>query len=117
MSYIRDTWYVPDEDEEIAVHDANYTDGTYEGVGTGIGINGQGGDVPVTVTIKDGTITDIEIGDNDETPDLGGLAIEYLRNKVIAANGTDGVNTVSSATLSSMGFLTAVKEALEKAGA
>lgn len=116
-TYLRDTWFVPEK--EIAPSDAVYADGDYEGTGYGIGF-GYGGDdaaIPVTVTVKDGKIAQVTPGDHNETPDLGGLAIQYLAGRVVEANGTDGVDAVASATLSSNGFLNAVNEALDQAKA
>lgn len=116
-TYINDTWFVPET--EITPSDTTYADGTYDGTGYGIGF-GYGGDdaaVPVTVTVKDGKVAEVTIGDHNETPDLGGLAMEYLADRVVKANGTDGVDIVASATFSSNAFLGAVDEALKQAQA
>lgn len=113
-TYIFDTWFVPETD--IVPSDAVYNDGTYEGVGMGIGY-GYGDDIPVTVVIEGGKIADIQVGNHNETPNLGGAAIKYLVPRVIEANGVDceGIDAVGSATISSNGFFTAVREALAQA--
>ena len=87
-------------------------DGTYEGTGKGIG-----GDVPVTVTVKDGAIESVEVGDNSETQGIGSNAIEQLPELIVEANGTEGVDGVSGATITSNAIFAAVEEALEQAQA
>ena len=39
---------------------------------------GFGGDVTVTLTVEDGAITACTITGDDETPDIGGAALEEL---------------------------------------
>ena len=89
---------------------ASLADGTYTGTGKGIG-----GNVPVTVTVAGGKITDVEVGDNSETQGIGSKAIEQLPAKIVEANGTDGVDAVSGASVTSKAIFTAVEEALEAA--
>ena len=88
----------------------SYADGTYEGTG-----KGMGGDVPVTVTIEGGAITAVEVGDNSETQGIGSKAIEQLPAEIVAANGTEGVDGVSGASVTSKAIFTAVEEALSQA--
>ena len=92
--------------------DATYTDGTYEAAGKGIG-----GDVPVTVTVEGGVITDVTVGDNAETQGIGTNAIEQLPSAIVAANGTAGVDGVSGATITSNAIFDAVNDCLTQAGA
>ena len=102
-----------DEAEEAevgALTDGKYTDGTYEGTGKGIG-----GDVPVTVTVEGGKIASVEVGDNSETQGIGSNAIEQLPELIVEANGTEGVDGVSGATITSNAIFTAVDEALSSA--
>ena len=73
---------------------------------------GFGGDVPVTVTVKDGKISDVTVGDNSETQGIGSNAIEQLPSKIVEANGTDGVDDVSGATITSKAIKSAVNDAL-----
>lgn len=101
-----------DEEVAVAASDAVYVDGTYEAVGTGIG-----GDVPVTVTVEDGVIVSVEVGDNSETSGIGTNAIDQLPEQIVAANGTDGVNAVSGATVTSNAILSAVADCLAQATA
>ena len=89
---------------------AALTDGTYTAGGKGIG-----GKVPVTVAIENGRITAVEVGDNSETQGIGSKAIEQLPAKIVGANGTEGVDAVSGATVTSKAILTAVEDCLEQA--
>ena len=93
-----------------AATDVSYNDGTYTAEGKGIG-----GKVPVTVTVKDGKIAEVTVGDNSETQGIGSKAIEQLPSAIVAANGTEGVDAVSGATVTSKAIFTAVDEALEQA--
>ena len=88
-----------------------YNDGEYTAEGKGIG-----GKVPVTVEVKDGKVASVEVGDNSETHGIGSKAIEQLPEAIVAANGTEGVDAVSGATVTSKAIFTAVDEALEQAG-
>lgn len=94
---------------QAAKADASSVDGTY--IGTGAGRNG---DITLSVTIADGKITQIENVSNKETPKYWAEAVK-LFDSILAANGTDGVDAVSGATLSSDGILAAVDDALAKA--
>ena len=85
-------------------------DGTYTASGKGIG-----GDVPVTVTVEGGKITAVEVGDNSETQGIGSKAIEQLPDAIVAANGTDGVDAVAGATVTSKAIFSAVNDALANA--
>ena len=89
---------------------AAYTDGEYTAEGKGIG-----GTVPVTVTVKGGVIATVTVGDNSETQGIGSKAIEQLPDAIVAANGTEGVDAVSGATVTSKAIFTAVEDCLEQA--
>lgn len=82
---------------QAAKADASSVDGTYTGTGTG-----RNGDITLSVTIADGKITQIENVSNKETPKYWAEAVK-LFDSILAANGTDGVDAVSGATLSSDG--------------
>ena len=99
-----------EETDEAPTSDAAYTDGEYTASGKGIG-----GEVPVTVTIKNGKISEVTVGDNSETQGIGSKAIEQLPDAIVKANGTEGVDAVSGATVTSKAIFTAVDEALEQA--
>ena len=105
---------VADEAADAAPADAAagaLKDGTYTAEGKGIG-----GKVPVTVEVKDGKVATVTVGDNSETQGIGSKAIEQLPEAIVAANGTEGVDAVSGATVTSKAIFTAVDEALEQAG-
>ena len=87
-------------------------DGTYEGSAKGIG-----GDVPVTVTVSGGVITDVTVGENSETQGIGSKAIEQLPALIVANNGTEGVDAVSGASVTSKAIFDAVNTALASAAA
>ncbi len=89
---------------------AGLTDGSYTAEGKGIG-----GKVPVTVEVKDGKIAEVTVGDNSETQGIGSKAIEQLPEAIVAANGTEGVDAVSGATVTSKAVFSAVDECLEQA--
>ena len=91
--------------------EAKWVDGTYTGDG-----KGMGGNVPVTVTVEGGVITSVEVGDNSETDGIGTKAIEQLPAAIVAANGTEGVDAVSGASVTSKAIFSAVDAALEGAG-
>ena len=100
------------EATDTATADAagSYKDGAYTGEGKGIG-----GKVPVTVTVEGGKVTKVEVGDNSETEGIGSKAIEQLPEQIVAANGTEGVDALAGATVTSKAIFTAVEAALESA--
>ena len=86
--------------------------GSYVGIG-----NGRNGEVQVEVTVEeDGTITDIIVGENTETPAIAGNAIDVLPG-LMTQNQTLNVDSVAGATLTSAGIKSAVRDALTQAGA
>ena len=93
-----------------AATDVSYNDGSYTAEGKGIG-----GKVPVTVTIKGGKVSEVAVGDNSETQGIGSKAIEQLPDAIVEANGTEGVDGVSGATVTSKAIFTAVDDCLEQA--
>ena len=91
---------------------AALTDGDYTAEGKGIG-----GKVPVTVAVKDGKVSEVKVGDNSETQGIGSKAIEQLPDAIVKANGTEGVDAVSGATVTSKAIFSAVEEFLDQAKA
>ena len=89
---------------------ATLKDGEYKASSKGIG-----GDVPVTVTVKDGKIAKVEVGENSETEGIGSKAIEQLPDAIVKANGTEGVDAVSGASVTSKAIFTAVEDCLNQA--
>lgn len=78
---------------------------------------GFGGEVIVTVTIREGKMVSLE------TENTGGEKSEYylkaeeaLREAIMAANGTEGVDAVTGATGTSESIKEAVNGILEQAG-
>lgn len=90
---------------------AIFTPGTYEGTG-----KGYGGDIKVSVTVDETSITDIEVVEQTETEGVGGAALPTLVDKVLSAQSVN-IDGVSGATHTSDGFLTAVREAITASGA
>ncbi len=88
-----------------------WKDGTYTETA-----KGKKGDFEVTVVIEDGTIAGVSIGDNQETPDKGGVAIAQLPDEIVKAQSYD-VDAVTGATVTSDGIKDAVARCLEKASA
>ena len=83
---------------------------TYEGVGTG-----KNGDVHVTVTIEDGVITAVEVGEHEETPGIADPALERIPDSIVT-NQSVAVDAVAGATLTSDAIKAAVSEAIAAAG-
>ncbi len=75
---------------------------------------GFGGEVSVTLTLTDGKITDVVLEGKDETPAVGGAALETLKQQVLDAGSAD-IDGVSGATVTSTAVKTAVKAALAEA--
>ncbi|MDO5377019.1 MAG: FAD-binding protein [Clostridia bacterium] len=84
---------------------ATYTPGEYEASAQGFG-----GTVTVKVTVDEETVTAAQITGENETPSLGGAAIEQMSAALVGAADAD-VDGVAGATVTS----TAVKEALAAA--
>jgi len=87
-----------------------YKDGTYEGSGTGF----RGATTTVSVAVKDGKITDVTtISYGDDRP-FYSRAFETVSEEIKSIQSTE-VDSVSGATFSSMGIMSAVEDALSKA--
>lgn len=93
----------------LAEQTGGYKDGTYTGSGTGFS-----GEITVQVVIEGGKITDITIlSTTDDSPYIDNASA--LLKTIIATQSTN-VDTVSGATYSSVGLISAVRDALQKAG-
>ena len=77
---------------------------------------GNGGEVSVTITMKDGVITDVKAEGADETPGIGDVALESMPEEM-KANNSINVDTVATATITSNAILEAAKAALVELGA
>jgi uncharacterized protein with FMN-binding domain len=78
-----------------------YNPGTYSAKA-----QGYRGEVTVTLTVDGNNITDVSIDGSDETPEVGGAALDTLAENIKKAN-SDQIDGVSGATVTS----DAVKEA------
>lgn len=88
-----------------------YGDGVYRDLASG-----YNDDVIVTVTVKDGSITDLEANNrNGNESEYFRKAEEGLRGAILEKQGVDGVDAVSGATGTSESILTAMKGILEQA--
>ena len=76
--------------------------------------HGVGGTIRVAVTMEGDTIKAIKTLEQMETRGLGTTAILQLTKDIVASNSLD-VDTVSGATLSSIAFTGAVRQAVEEA--
>lgn len=92
-----------------ASESGTYRDGTYTGTGTGFS-----GPITVQVVIEGGKIKDITVvSSTDDSPYLQNASA--LLKQIVALQSTN-VDTVSGATYSSVGLISAVRDALQKAG-
>jgi len=87
-----------------------YKDGTYTGSGQGF----HGGTTKVSVTIADGKIANIEILSNGDTPQYFERVSGTITKEILSKQSTS-VDTVSGATFSSKGIISAVNDALNQA--
>lgn len=81
-------------------------DGNYTG-----SAEGMNGDIEVKVTVEDGKVSKIEITNHEETPGISDLAIENIPEDIIEAQSSE-VDSYSSATVTSVAIMEAVKDAL-----
>jgi uncharacterized protein with FMN-binding domain len=87
-----------------------YKDGTYTGSGKGF----KGGTTTVSVTVSNGKIASIENVSNGDTPQYYNRASGTVIKNIISKQSTS-VDTVSGATYSSKGIMSAVANALSQA--
>ena len=104
---------------------AGLKDGTYESTQ-----QGMNGDVTVTVVIEGGAIADIQVGENAETPGIGGQLLDKtgavvtstgttpvdLLPSLIVENQSLAVDMVTGATITSTVILNAVSDCIKQAG-
>ena len=83
--------------------------GGNEFLGCGKGLHG---DIYVRVSVADGKPTAIGIVSQNETPDITEMVWSELPSAIVAAGGTDGVDTVAGATIASRGLFDAVNDAI-----
>lgn len=95
---------------EIA-ESGQWTDGVYSATA-----EGRNGDFEVTVTIEGGVMVSVEAGENEETEEKGGAAIETLLPEFVSEQTYD-VDVVSGATVTSEALINAVGQCLQEASA
>ena len=86
-----------------------YKDGVYEGTGSG-----YNGNITVKVTIKNDVITNLVVIDTVDNSPFVDTAISGIFDSILNSQSPD-VDTVSGATFSSKGLISAVKAALKNA--
>ncbi len=99
----------PEKEEAKAPSDVTYTPGTYEGSAKGFG-----GEIKAEVVIGDSGVESVKLTGNDETPELGGEALEKLPDLFIDAQSAD-IDGVAGCTVTSDGAKAAVQAALDQA--
>ncbi len=103
-----------DETDAGQQGNTNHETGENEYIGTGTGMNGS---VTVKVTMDGDVIGSVEVLEHNETDGIGTLAIDQMTGKfagLSTAEDIDGVDTVSSATITSKALQEAVKDALSQ---
>ena len=91
------------------VSESLYKDGTYTGRA-----RGYSGFVTVTITIKDGKITDVS-NTNTDTSSFFNKAWKKIQPSILQKQSAEGIDTVSGATYSSEGILGGAQKALAEA--
>ncbi len=89
---------------------AEYTAGTYVGVGTG-----NGGEISVEVVFTEDAIQSVTVLENNETPGISDPAIETIPQAIVE-NQSLKIDAVAGATKTSNGILEAVRDAVAQAG-
>ena len=89
---------------------SGYVDGTYTGSGTGF----HGATTTVSVTISGGQITDIETVSTGDDSKYYTRAFSSISSEILSLQDSS-VDTVSGATYSSKGIISAVEDALSQA--
>lgn len=90
--------------------EAGIKDGTYT-----VEVEGFHGSFEVSTTIKDGKIESVVVGDNEETENIGSVAIDKIPG-LIVENQTVAVDAISGSTITSDAIKKAVGEAIVQAG-
>lgn len=90
--------------------DISSISGTFEGIGTGMQ-----GEIKISLEVTEGKITQVSVVDAKETPRVAKVALERVPAQ-IAEHQSLNVDTVTGATLASMGIMTAATNAAEAAG-
>ncbi|MCI5774550.1 MAG: flavocytochrome c [Erysipelotrichaceae bacterium] len=86
-----------------------YKEGTIE-----IKTTGFGGEMVVSVEFSQDAIKNVSVGENGETPELGGKAIEEISKQIVEKQSSE-VDVVSGATITSKALIDAVNKAIAQA--
>jgi succinate dehydrogenase/fumarate reductase flavoprotein subunit/uncharacterized protein with FMN-binding domain len=97
------------ESAGTAVSGLTFTPGTYSASAKGIS-----SDVTVTMTFDESSITNIEIDASGETPEIGGAAVDEMKEKILSAQSCS-VDGVSGATVTSDAIKTAAADCISQA--
>ena len=89
---------------------ADYMDGRYVGTSRGIG-----GRVDVAVTIENGELANLELTRLKETSGIGQVAGPVVAQAILDNGGTEGVDLVTGATVTSAAVILACDQALAAA--
>lgn len=100
----------PGLSSSAATSASKYTDGTYSGTGAGF----RGSSTTVSVTVKNGRISDVKAVSYGDDEQFFDRAYPTIAQSVLNKQSAD-VDTVSGATYSSRGIMEAVSNALSKA--
>ncbi len=93
------------------------SNGAAEGTtGTGTATGYNDGKVTVTLTVNEGKVVDAKVEGEEQTPEVGGKAMEEMANAMIES-GSIEVDTVAGATITSDAVLEAAAAAMESASA
>ena len=87
-----------------------FTPGEYEATSQGFG-----GAVAVKLTVDGEKVTAAEVSGPNETPAIGGQALEQFKTRLIGITSADEVDAVSGATFTSTGVKMAVADCLAQA--
>ena len=87
-----------------------FTPGEYEATSQGFG-----GAVAVKLTVDGEKVTAAEVSGPNETPAIGGQALEQFKTRLIGITSADEVDAVSGATFTSTGIKMAVADCLAQA--
>lgn len=77
--------------------------------------DGYGGELTVDVRMNGNDIVGIEVTSHNETESVAGQALETIPKEILAKNGTEGVDVVSGATITSKAIIAAVNNAVDPA--
>lgn len=84
-------------------------DGTYQGQG-----QGMNGTIKVSVTVKGGKISEVQVLEHKESPMISDPALSKVPQEIVAKQSTS-VDAVTGATFTSKGIMEAVQNAVQNA--